>query len=76
MPELVEDQGDRPQNRLITPVGQEPLCTMPVFATLRLTTQVYAHPGEVLLLGALTPRGDDGEAVSEKRVLMFMRLFR
>ncbi len=72
--EIVRYAGERAVNELVTPSGREPLCTMPVFNTLRVTGNLYLRPGEVVLAGAMTQRAGVDEPQSDRRILVFLRL--
>lgn len=71
--ESVRHQGETASNAYVTPHGEEPQCPMPLFTTHRVTSSLYVQPGEVLLLGAMTPRTKTG-ADREHRLLIFLRL--
>lgn len=73
MGELVHYQ-ERTISETPTPNGPKPLIVMPIFHTLRLTTDLSLAPGETVLAGALTPRTQATQAQSDRRLLMFLRL--
>lgn len=73
-PEIVRYLGKRVISEFQTPRGMEPLGTMPIFSTLRVTTSVYMSPGDEILLGMASPWDDEGEWDNERRVLVFAKL--
>jgi hypothetical protein len=73
-PNYLIDAGDLPMSELVTPSGNVIMTTMPLFMNTSVDSTVFAHRGETILLGALTPRGKDILPISEKRVLVFVRL--
>jgi hypothetical protein len=68
------DGGDVATSELITPTGKVPMTTMPRFISASVETTVFAHRGETVLLGAMTPRAKDLTPILDKRWLMFLRL--
>ena len=72
--EIVRYVGERIANDLPTPRGREALCQVPIFVSLGVRSNLYAHAGETVLAAALTPRAEERVALADRRILVFLKL--
>lgn len=75
-PERVAHFGESIHHRVLVDSKWEPDVSMPVFYTMRVTTQITAPFGVPILIGLMSPPDEKGWIDASRKVLLFVKVSR